>query len=57
MINAEQKQTKKWELTGEGRNIADGGSYEANVFKSINASDGMLQAELMVRIKILDFTK
>ncbi|XP_078540901.1 phenylalanine--tRNA ligase alpha subunit isoform X1 [Lissotriton helveticus] len=46
IIDAEQRSTKHWELTAEGKEIADEGSHEVRVFQSIPA-EGMAQSELM----------
>lgn len=46
IINAEQRSSKHWELTAEGKEIADEGSHEVRVFQSIPA-EGMAQSELM----------
>lgn len=48
VISAEQKSSKHWELTGEGREIAEQGSHEARVFNAIPA-EGLPQNQLMVR--------
>ncbi|KAI2665960.1 Phenylalanine--tRNA ligase alpha subunit [Labeo rohita] len=47
VISAEQKSSKRWELTGEGCEIAEQGSHEARVFKAI-PDEGLPQNELMV---------
>ena len=46
-ISAEQRQSKSLELTKEGQEIAEKGSYEALIFNAIPAG-GVFQAELMV---------
>ncbi|XP_062874950.1 phenylalanine--tRNA ligase alpha subunit [Trichomycterus rosablanca] len=46
VINAEQRSSKHWELTGEGREIAEKGSHEAQVFNAI-PEDGLPQSQLM----------
>nr|XP_025042866.1 phenylalanine--tRNA ligase alpha subunit [Pelodiscus sinensis] len=46
VIQAEQRSSKRWELTPEGKEIAQEGSHEARVFDSIPA-EGLLQSELM----------
>ncbi|KAJ1172289.1 hypothetical protein NDU88_004136 [Pleurodeles waltl] len=46
IINAEQRSSKHWELTPEGKEIADEGSHEVRVFQSI-PDEGMAQSELM----------
>uniref|UniRef100_A0A9J8BR01 Phenylalanine--tRNA ligase alpha subunit n=1 Tax=Cyprinus carpio carpio TaxID=630221 RepID=A0A9J8BR01_CYPCA len=46
VISAEQKSSKRWELTGEGREIAEQGSHEARVFNAI-PDEGLPQNELM----------
>lgn len=38
--------SKSWELTSEGKHVADNGSHEAAVFNAIPA-DGIAQADLM----------
>lgn len=48
VINAEQRSSKHWELTGEGCEIAQQGSHEARVFHAI-PDEGMPQSQLMVR--------
>jgi len=50
VIKVEQKVTKKWELTAEGVNVAQNGSYEFNVYNSI-PEEGILQAELMKTVE------
>lgn len=47
MIDAEQRSSKHWELTGEGCEIAEQGSHEARVFNAI-PEEGMPQSQLMV---------
>ncbi|OCT90443.1 hypothetical protein XELAEV_18019057mg [Xenopus laevis] len=46
IIEAEQRSSKKWELSSEGEEIAQVGSHEARVFQSL-PKEGLLQAELM----------
>ncbi|XP_066564120.1 phenylalanine--tRNA ligase alpha subunit [Amia ocellicauda] len=46
VISAEQRSTKRWELTGEGSEIAEQGSHEARVFDAIPA-EGLAQSQLM----------
>uniref|UniRef100_A0A671K0K1 Phenylalanine--tRNA ligase alpha subunit n=1 Tax=Sinocyclocheilus anshuiensis TaxID=1608454 RepID=A0A671K0K1_9TELE len=46
VISAEQKSSKRWELTGEGCEIAEQGSHEARVFNAI-PDKGLPQNELM----------
>nr|XP_042906092.1 phenylalanine--tRNA ligase alpha subunit [Parasteatoda tepidariorum] len=46
LINAEQRDSKFWKLTGEGEKVALNGSYEALVFYAI-PPDGILQQQLM----------
>ncbi|KAJ3600335.1 hypothetical protein NHX12_031320 [Muraenolepis orangiensis] len=46
VITAELRSSKHWELTGEGREIAEQGSHEARVFYSI-PSEGLAQSDLM----------
>ncbi|XP_026997552.2 phenylalanine--tRNA ligase alpha subunit [Tachysurus fulvidraco] len=46
VIDAEQRSSKHWELTGEGREIAEHGSHEARVFNAI-PEEGMPQSQLM----------
>ncbi|XP_063302017.1 phenylalanine--tRNA ligase alpha subunit [Pelobates fuscus] len=46
IIEAEQKSSKRWELTAEGEEIAREGSHEARVFYSL-PKEGMAQSELM----------
>lgn len=47
VIDAEQRTSKHWELTGEGCEIAEQGSHEARVFNAI-PEEGMPQSQLMV---------
>uniref|UniRef100_A0A8D0DDY1 phenylalanine--tRNA ligase n=1 Tax=Sander lucioperca TaxID=283035 RepID=A0A8D0DDY1_SANLU len=47
LISAEQRSSKRWELSEEGTEIAEQGSHEARVFGSIPL-DGLAQSELMV---------
>lgn len=47
VISAELRSSKHLELTGEGTEIAEQGSYEARVFSSIPL-EGLAQSELMV---------
>lgn len=47
VISAELRSSKRWELTGEGTEIAEQGSHEARVFSSIPL-EGLAQSELMV---------
>uniref|UniRef100_A0A8D2DCQ9 Phenylalanine--tRNA ligase alpha subunit n=1 Tax=Sciurus vulgaris TaxID=55149 RepID=A0A8D2DCQ9_SCIVU len=46
VIEAELRSTKRWELTAEGEEIAQEGSHEARVFRSI-PPEGLAQGELM----------
>ncbi|XP_060571763.1 phenylalanine--tRNA ligase alpha subunit-like [Ruditapes philippinarum] len=46
VINAEQKLNKSYELTDEGKQVAENGSHEALIFNAI-PDGGILQAELM----------
>uniref|UniRef100_A0A6I8RMJ8 phenylalanine--tRNA ligase n=1 Tax=Xenopus tropicalis TaxID=8364 RepID=A0A6I8RMJ8_XENTR len=46
IIEAEQRSSKKWELSSEGEEIAREGSHEARVFHSL-PKEGLLQSELM----------
>lgn len=46
VISAEQKSSKRWELTGEGCEIAEQGSHEARVFNTI-PDEGLPQNQLM----------
>ncbi|EMP37244.1 Phenylalanyl-tRNA synthetase alpha chain [Chelonia mydas] len=46
VIEAEQRSSKRWELTPEGKEIIQEGSHEARVFDSIPA-EGLPQIELM----------
>uniref|UniRef100_A0A9J7ZH54 phenylalanine--tRNA ligase n=1 Tax=Cyprinus carpio carpio TaxID=630221 RepID=A0A9J7ZH54_CYPCA len=46
VISAEQKSSRHWELTGEGREIAEQGSHEARVFNAI-PDEGLPQNQLM----------
>uniref|UniRef100_A0A665W1J9 phenylalanine--tRNA ligase n=1 Tax=Echeneis naucrates TaxID=173247 RepID=A0A665W1J9_ECHNA len=46
VISAELRSSKHWELTDEGREIAEHGSHEARVFGSIPV-EGLPQSELM----------
>uniref|UniRef100_A0A6I8SB74 phenylalanine--tRNA ligase n=1 Tax=Xenopus tropicalis TaxID=8364 RepID=A0A6I8SB74_XENTR len=48
IIEAEQRSSKKWELSSEGEEIAREGSHEARVFHSL-PKEGLLQSELMCR--------
>ncbi|KAG7459341.1 hypothetical protein MATL_G00209600 [Megalops atlanticus] len=46
VISAEQRSSKRWELTAEGAEIAEQGSHEAQVFNAI-PEEGLPQSELM----------
>ncbi|KAG8512711.1 Phenylalanine--tRNA ligase alpha subunit [Galemys pyrenaicus] len=46
IIEAELRSTKRWELTVEGQEIAQEGSHEARVFRSV-PSEGLAQNALM----------
>ncbi|XP_053319094.1 phenylalanine--tRNA ligase alpha subunit [Spea bombifrons] len=46
IIEAEQRSSKRWELTSEGEEIAREGSHEARVFHKL-PEEGMAQSELM----------
>ncbi|KAJ6657656.1 hypothetical protein lerEdw1_002157 [Lerista edwardsae] len=46
VIEAEQRSSKKWELTPEGQEIVQEGSHEVRVFNSIPL-EGLVQSELM----------
>ena len=47
VIQTKQTTIKQWELTGEGKTIADNGSHEALVFAAIPASGAISQPDLM----------
>ncbi|KAL5487097.1 hypothetical protein EMCRGX_G019656 [Ephydatia muelleri] len=47
VIQLEQNQFEKWELTEEGAEIVEKGSHEARVFNAVDAEKGSLQADLM----------
>jgi phenylalanyl-tRNA synthetase alpha chain len=47
VVNAEQKQSKNWQLTPEGEEVVAKGSHEAVLFSSVDPDKGTLQAELM----------
>ncbi|XP_063218081.1 phenylalanine--tRNA ligase alpha subunit [Bacillus rossius redtenbacheri] len=47
LITAEPQSWKVWELTDEGRLVADKGSYEFHVFSAIPPDSGIPQEELM----------
>lgn len=49
IIEAEQRSSKKWELSSEGQEIAQEGSQEARVYYSI-PKGGLAQSELMVSV-------
>nr|XP_056706638.1 phenylalanine--tRNA ligase alpha subunit [Euleptes europaea] len=46
VIEAEQRTSKKWELTPEGEEVVQEGSHEVRVFNSIPL-EGLVQSELM----------
>ncbi|XP_040096761.1 phenylalanine--tRNA ligase alpha subunit isoform X1 [Oryx dammah] len=46
IVETELRSTKRWELTAEGEEIAQEGSHEARVFRSI-PPEGLPQSELM----------
>ncbi|XP_043940592.1 phenylalanine--tRNA ligase alpha subunit [Protopterus annectens] len=46
VIQAEQRSSKHWELTEEGKEVVDNGSHEARVFTAVPL-EGLLQSELM----------
>uniref|UniRef100_A0A8B9H5Y1 Phenylalanine--tRNA ligase alpha subunit n=1 Tax=Astyanax mexicanus TaxID=7994 RepID=A0A8B9H5Y1_ASTMX len=46
VIEATQRSSKHWELTGEGREISEQGSHEARVFNAI-PEEGLPQSQLM----------
>uniref|UniRef100_A0A1X7T1L3 PheRS DNA binding domain-containing protein n=1 Tax=Amphimedon queenslandica TaxID=400682 RepID=A0A1X7T1L3_AMPQE len=48
VIKTEQKQTELWELTEEGKEIAENGSH-VRLFEAVDQSNGSPQNELMVR--------
>jgi len=48
IINCEQRTSKRWELTEEGRQIAASGSYEAMIFNNVPDEEGILKEELIV---------
>ena len=50
VISADLRSSKHWELTEEGKEIAEQGSHEARVFGSI-PDEGLAQSELMVNHK------
>ena len=46
-MNVEQLEQKKWELTDEGRTVAESGSHEAVVYNAV-PPQGILQSHLTV---------
>lgn len=46
LVETEERTSKAFELTPEGREMAENGSHEANVFQLVG-SDGIAQADLM----------
>ncbi|XP_028678865.1 phenylalanine--tRNA ligase alpha subunit [Erpetoichthys calabaricus] len=46
VISAEQRSSKRWELSSEGKEIAEQGSHEARVFNSV-PPEGLAQSQLM----------
>ncbi|XP_028841060.1 phenylalanine--tRNA ligase alpha subunit isoform X1 [Denticeps clupeoides] len=46
LISAEQRSSKHWELTAEGKEIVEQGSHEARVFNAI-PTEGLSQTDLM----------
>ncbi|XP_016398047.1 phenylalanine--tRNA ligase alpha subunit-like [Sinocyclocheilus rhinocerous] len=54
VISAEQKSSKRWELTGEGCEIAEQGSHEARVFNAI-PDKGLPQNELMLTMTVKSY--
>ena len=55
MVNVEQVQTRKLQLTEEGTQVLQNGSHEAAVFNLVPVQ-GVLQCELMVSFCIECFT-
>ena len=53
VINAEQQQFEKWELTPEGVQVLEFGSHEARVYNAVDRHEGTLQAQIMVKIILL----
>nr|CAB3244774.1 phenylalanine--tRNA ligase alpha subunit [Phallusia mammillata] len=49
LITVEPRSTKKWELSAEGKQVAQNGSYEYNIFSAI-PPDGISQSELMKKV-------
>lgn len=55
LLISEQSTRKSWELTGEGKLVAENGSHEAFVFNAVPV-EGIAQADLMkVRFLIVYF--
>ena len=50
MIETEQRQFERWVLTDEGEEVVERGSHEARMFQAVDADNGSLQTELMVRV-------
>lgn len=53
LLHSEPASRKSWELTDEGKLVAQNGSHEAAVFKAIPA-DGIAQADLMKVIFVMN---
>lgn len=51
MVVSEVVKSTKWELTGEGEEVADKGSHEAVLYNSIS-ENGLPQAEVMKVSKV-----
>uniref|UniRef100_A0A1X7TUQ5 Phenylalanyl-tRNA synthetase domain-containing protein n=2 Tax=Amphimedon queenslandica TaxID=400682 RepID=A0A1X7TUQ5_AMPQE len=50
ILKTEQKQTELWELTEEGKEIAENGSHEVRLFEAVDQSNGTPQNELMSKV-------
>ncbi|XP_033637091.1 phenylalanine--tRNA ligase alpha subunit-like [Asterias rubens] len=50
VIETKQQTNKYWELTPEGTQMVESGSYEALVYEAVPPEGGILQAELMKKI-------
>lgn len=54
VITSEQKNSVRWELTGEGKEVVEKGSHEALIYYNI-PPEGIKQEDLLVSVSVVNF--
>lgn len=54
VISSEQRNSVRWELTGEGKEVVEKGSHEALIYYNI-PPEGIKQEDLLVSVSVVNF--